>query len=139
MSVWKFNYHMREKVILNVIYRTRHGKVSLTLQEIDTPTLENEINETDVIYLGDCNICVDDIRITVAQSFLRLIKYFSLFILMKKPKFEFSYHKKHHSPAKSLPVCTIIFYLILGKINFLSNFNFEKVERKLIRFRKKCL
>ena len=46
----------RKKFILNVIYRPPHCNFSLILQETESLTLESEINEADVIYLGDFNI-----------------------------------------------------------------------------------
>ena len=52
----------RQKIILNVIHRPLHCNFSLFLQEIESLILESEINEADVIYLGDVNIWVDDVR-----------------------------------------------------------------------------
>ena len=79
---------MREKkVILNVIYRTLHGNFSFFLQEIESLILEIEINETDVIYLGDFSIWVDDNRSNDAQNFLRLLNYFNLVNLVNKPTY----------------------------------------------------
>ena len=54
--------NVRKKVILNIIYRPPHGKFSLFLHEIESLILESEINEADVIYLGDFSIWFDDIR-----------------------------------------------------------------------------
>ena len=50
----------RKKVIQNVIYRLPHGNFSLFLQEIERLNLRSEINEADVIYLGNFYIWVDD-------------------------------------------------------------------------------
>ena len=69
----------RKKVILNIIYGTSHGNFSIFLQNIESLILESEINETNVIYLGDFNICVDDIRNNDAQNLLRLLNKFSFY------------------------------------------------------------
>ena len=52
----------RKKVIPKVIYRSPYGIFSLFLQKIESIILESEINEADVIYLGDFNISVADNR-----------------------------------------------------------------------------
>ena len=105
---------MREKkVILNVIYRPPHGNFSLFLQEIESLILESEINEADVIYLGDFNIWVDDIRNNDAQNFLRLLNNFSLVNLVNKPTYNSGHTldlvitKNHHSFVKKLTCNTL--------------------------------
>ena len=104
---------MREKkVILNVIYRPLHDNFSF-LQEIESLILGSEINEADVIYMGDYKIWVDDIRNNDAQSFLRLLNNFSIGILVNKPIYNSGHTldlviiKSHHSLMKTLTVDTI--------------------------------
>ena len=77
----------RKKVILNAIYRPSHGNFSLFLQKIGSLILESEINEADVIYLGNFNIWIEDIRNSDAQNFLRIINIFSLINLINKPTY----------------------------------------------------
>ena len=133
----------RQKIILNIIYRPPHGNFSLFLQEIESLILESEINDVDVIYLGDFNILVDDIGNNEAQNFLRLLDNFSILNLVNEPTYNSGHTldlvitKNHHSLVKSLTVDTINTLSDHRSVNFHLNFNYAKVERKLIRFRKK--
>ena len=135
----------RKKFILNVIYRPPHGNFLLFLQEIESLTLHSEIHEADVIYLGDFNICVDDFKNNGAHNFLRLLNNFSLVTLVNEPAFNsghtlnFVITKNYHSLVKSLTVDTINTLSDRMNVNFHLNFNYGKVERKLIKFRKKEL
>ena len=70
----------RQTIILNIIYRPPHGIFSLFLQEIKSFILESEINEADVIYLGDLKIWVHDIQNNEALNFLRLLDNLALVI-----------------------------------------------------------
>ena len=69
---------------MNVIYRPPHGNFSLFLREIESLILESEINEADVINMGDFNIWVHDFGNSDAQNFLRLLNNFSLVNLVNK-------------------------------------------------------
>ena len=95
--------------------------------------LESEIKEADVIYQGDLNIWVDDIRNDDAQNFLKLLNKFSLVNLVNKPTYNSDYTldlvntKSHHSLAKSLFVDTINTSSDHRNVNFHLNFNFAKV------------
>ena len=77
----------RQKIILSIIYRPPYGDFSLFLQEIGSLILESEINETDVIYLSDFNIWVDDVGNNDAQNLLRLLDNFSLVNLVNEPTY----------------------------------------------------
>ena len=100
-------------------------------------------NESDLNYLGDFNIWVDNIRNYVAQKFLRLLNSFSLVNLVNKLTYNSGHTldsvitKSHHSLVKSLTVDTINNLSDLRNVNFHLNFNYAKVERKFIRYRKK--
>ena len=103
----------------------------------------SEINRADLIYMGDFNIWVDDIRNNDAQNFLRLLNKFSLVNLVNKPTYNSGHTldlvitKSHHSLVKSLNVDTINTFSDQRNVIFHLNFNYAKVERKIIRFRKK--
>ena len=103
----------RQEIILNIIYTPPYGNFSLFLQEIESHVLVSEINEADVIYLGDFNIWVDDIGNNEAQNFLRLLDNFSLVDLVNEPTYNSGHTsdlvitKNHHSLVKSLTVDTI--------------------------------
>ena len=108
----------RKKFILNIIYRQPHGNFALFLQKIEGLILESEIKETNVIYLGDFNILVED-----AQKFLRLLDNFFLNKLVNKPTYNSGHTldlvitKSRHFLVKSLTVDTInIFFLIMGML-----------------------
>ena len=128
-----------------MIYRPAHGNFHLFLQEVETPILENETSEDDVIYLGEFNIWVDDIRNSDGQNFPRLQNNFSHVNLVSKLTFNSGHildlfiTKKHHSPVEILGVDTINTLSDLRNVNFHFNFSYANVERKLISFRKKKL
>ena len=83
------------------------------MHEIENLILKGVINEADVIYWGDFNIWVDDIRSNVAQNFFRLLNKFSLVNLVTKHTYNSGHNlalvitKIHHSLVKSLTVDTI--------------------------------
>ena len=115
-------------ILLNVIYRTHHGNFFIFLQEIEGLILEREINEADVIYLGDFNIWVDDIRNNDAQNYLRLLNNFSLVNLVNKHTY-----KSGHTldlVVKSLTVDTINTLSDHRNVKFHLNFIYASVERK---------
>ena len=115
------------------------------MQEIESLTLESEINEADVIYLGDFNIWVDDMGNNDAQNFLRLLVSFSLVNLVNEPTYNSGHTldlvitKNHHFLVKNLTVDTNNTLSYHRNVIFHLNFNYAKAERKLIRPRKKEL
>ena len=125
---------------MTIIYRPPHCNFSLFLQENESLILESELNEVDVIYLGDFNILVDDIGNNEAQNFLRLLDNFSILNLVNEPTYNSGHTldlvitKNHHSLVKSLTVDTIITLSDHRNVDFNLNSNYAKVERKLIRF-----
>ena len=126
----------------SIIKWEKKSFVTLFLQETESLILESEINEADVIYLGDLNIWVDDVRNNDAQNFLRLLNTFRLVNLVNEPMHNSGHTldlvitKNHHSLMKSSTVDTITTLSDHRKVNFQLNFNYAKIERKLIRFRK---
>ena len=132
---------MRKKVILNVIYRPLHGIFSLFMQKIENFVLYSEMNKADVIYLGDFNIWIDDIRNKNAENFLRLLNNFNLVNFINKPMYNSGHisdlviTKNYHSHVKSLTVDTINTLFDHRNVTFHLSFNYAKIERKLIRFR----
>ena len=113
------------------------------MQEIESLILEREINESNVIYLGDFNILVADNRNNDAQNFLRLLNNFSLINLVNKPMYNSGHTldlfitKSHHCLVENFIVCTINTLSDHRNVYFHLKFTYAKVERKLIRFRKK--
>ena len=95
-----------------------------------------------MIHLGVFKIWVDDIRNNDYQNFLRLLNNFSLVNIVNKPTYNSGHTldlfitKYHHSLVKSLIVETINTLSDDRNINLHLNFNYAKVERKLIRLRK---
>ena len=61
------------------------------MPEVESLILESEINQTDVIYVGDFKIWFDEIRNKDIKNFLRLLNNFSLGNLMNKP----TYNSRH--------------------------------------------
>ena len=76
-----------KKFILNVIYRPSHGNFSLFLQEFECLLLEFEINEGDLLYLGDFNSWIDEISKKGVQFFPILIINFYLVDFVNKPTY----------------------------------------------------
>ena len=100
------------------------------------------MNESDVSYLGDFNIWVEDIRNNDAQNFLRLLTNFSLVNLLNKLTYnsghtlDLSITKNLPSLVKRLTVDTLSSLSDLRNGNFHLNFSYAKAERTFIRFRK---
>ena len=109
------------------------------MQEIESLILESDINEADVINFGDFNIWVDDIRSYDAQNFLKLLNNFSFINIVNTPTYK-SGHTLHLVITKNLhpldTINTINTLIDHRNLNFNLNFNYAKIERKLIRFRK---
>ena len=80
-----------KEIILNFICWPTHRKFSLFIQEIYNLVLENETQEADGIFLGDFNICVDDIRNNDAQKILRLQNNLCLVTIVDKPTYNSSH------------------------------------------------
>ena len=101
------------------------------------------MNEADVTYVSYLKILVDDIRNNDAQNLIRLKNNFSFFSRKKKLRITlvtpwiWLSQKKHHSIVESLSVDTINTLYVHRNVNFHFNFTNAKVERKLIKFRKK--
>ena len=113
------------------------------MQEIEILILDSEINETEVIYLCDFNIWEHDIRNNDTQNFIRLLSNFSLVNIVNKPTYNSGHilhlviTKNHHFLVKILIDDTTNNLSEQSNVNFHLNFNYEKIERKLIMFRKK--
>ena len=77
------------------------------LQEIESLIFDSEISEADVIYLGDFNTWVDDIRYNDAQNFLRILNYLSHGNLVNESTYnsghtlDLAVTKNHHSLDKN--------------------------------------
>ena len=94
-----------------------------------------ELNEADLINMGDFNILVDGIGCNDAQNLLRLLNNFSLVKFVNKLTYnsghilDFFVTKNSHSHVRISTVDTINTLSDRKKVNFHLNFNYAKVKQ----------
>ena len=87
--------------------------------------------------MGDFNIWVDDIRNNGAENFLRFLNNFGLVNLVNKPTYNSGHPLDSVITKKSALLVKFQPFILYRNVKFHLNFNYTKVERKLIRFWKK--
>ena len=130
-------------VTLNIIYRPPQSNSSTFLQEIQSLILDNETHQTNVIYLGDFNMWVDDNSSNDALGFLELLDTFNLKNYVNEPTcrsghtLDLVITKKQDPLVSDLKVDNISVFSDHRTITFKLNLDCVKTVNKLIQFRKR--